>query len=684
MDSWWEFGDVPDTPEPEPQWKEEQVAQALRSSNPQDWRGLAGAEAIEADPNIDPTNLMAGFGSNLVNRGVGAAFMSLPGMMASEVPVGMAMDKVSETYDNPALNFLVGLGAPLAGGRFLEDPIEQGIMRMGSSRGVVQPDLLTLGGASKLSELWGGETPKEMQFRPIENLPGLRQRKEFGGGKGGGAIKSRIKGAQGIAETFGDNPIARELSALYNEGKIDIDQFGELLNQNLMRDEAGRTVFDRIFDFEAKSRIADAYNAGRTKYAKNQKFNINKKPDLGSNAKLAGSDIVVGDTSKGCMGMCPECFAKYGMSGANKAFCDPVPVEMTGNFWERPDAFYRIGENGEPNMDPRKWEEIRKDYILGWMLGKPATKEELDEIMEKTYDWSWTNEQLKKTNLDSDGYYDMDTKRYVPGGKDQTFVITKLQSLKGFDPNVIRNLQVSIDPAMPDHAIRALKNATELMEKYPGKVNIQFRIRSFATGSDEMNTIMKAAVDTANKFNIPVLETRVRFKNPTTMELAQVLPGDYFFSGGQYKPISYWASPAGVLEQGKKLGGGVTARGMHYRTPEGIEEAPYVVANRGKKTGRVYGPEGEITSGPMPQDEAAFKAIEASMEHGPSLESVRIMSRGESPLSRFGLRPELNHQCNTFNLGNACQYCKECDLFARTSAAKARAMGAKEALIGDQ
>ncbi len=652
-------------------------------------------EALMANPPVDVTNLVGGFAGMLRSLGPKAALMALPGMAASEIPAGMAYD-IAERYagDNPVMRTVLPMAATLMAGHLTAAPMdrmmrefatEQVGPRLMNSLGmhVVEPRINPIAeNAGRFPELWGDVRPQQINFDEIINMPEVRGMKEFLSP----SMKSHMAASEGFMQKFGSNPEIRELAALYNQGLISTDDYQRLFRENLNRIE-GKSAFDNIFETEAKRRVTQSLMKGEQPYVPNQVFPVSEVKGAGGNMKLAGSDIISGDTSKGCMGMCPECFAKYGQSGMKKFFCDPVPVKLTGDFYDNPHAYRRIGEFGEPNMNPVEWQKVRDEYLQKYRSGQEMTQQDLDEIIERAYNWDYTNEQLKNTNLHTDGYWE--GSRYVPGGKDKTFLITKLQSLDGFDPDIIRNLEVSVDPTMPDHAFRSLKNIEELKNKYGDKVNITMRVRSIASGSDEINALQKAAVDLANKNDIPILETRLRFKNPDTMALSQPLPE--YFSGGQIKHISYWPSTQPQIKRpswpmGKKAPGAMVFRETEYKTPTGREPIGALAAapaNMPTKSAPwdVYG-EGGLMSRGRPLNDAIKQLAEVAGQTPSSVGpgTIRDIAKGESPLSRFGLKPSLHHQCNVFNMsGNACKVCRECQMFTEEGARKAMALGEQEA-----
>jgi len=207
----------------------------------------------------------------------------------------------------------------------------------------------------------------------------------------------------------------------------------------------------------------------------NNKVNRNKQ-----NTKCLGSAIYNIDTSRGCTHNCESCYAKK--SAFTKEFTVPVRVEeFVGKRQDQ--AWYRIGNSGDP-----------------------------------AFDWKHSEKLIKKNEF----------KKF--------FCVTKLQSIKGFT-GFFENLQVSVDTLNEKHYQRTLDNIEKLLKKFP-KVKIMLRIRSVSTTSLHLILLQQKAVDFANLYNLPVLETRVRFNRKDSIEKYQLDSTDYFMSKGkQTKPV---------------------------------------------------------------------------------------------------------------------------------------------------
>jgi len=105
------------------------------------------------------------------------------------------------------------------------------------------------------------------------------------------------------------------------------------------------------------------------------------------------------------------------------------------------------------------------------------------------------------------------------------FCVTKLQTLKGFT-GFFNKLQVSVDPFNAIHFKHTLKNVETILKKYP-QVKIVLRIRSVSTTNKEILSLLDTAVKFANKHNLPVMETRMRFNKKEAVEKYALIEKNY-------------------------------------------------------------------------------------------------------------------------------------------------------------
>lgn len=328
----------------------------------------------------------------------------------------------------------------------------------------------------------------------------------------------------------------------------------------------------------------------------------------GGNSKTGQDAINTFDTSKGCAtGFCTACYGRNCSNQARVIHGEPVPVELKGSFdkavQKNENAIFRGGETGEPNLNPVEYQRLAPELkAAAERKGSPLTAEETDAIIGSAYDWSYTVDQLRKTGFDS------------PEAAKKAWMITKLHSLEGFDPSVIRNLQVSVDPGNPRHFFRTLENVDTLLTADP-TMNIQLRMKTFPSASDEFNSLQLAGYKFAKDRGLDVLETRTRVR-----------------SGEQ-------AASLGADESVRKFGNQIG-------DPSYVDKLPREKAKKGQE---LYS-DGTKTSGPGP--------ITATAE-----DYKRIRSGNEQSAGSF-MRDFVNAEgkvCNALN--DFCGTCKNCRSF---------------------
>jgi len=199
------------------------------------------------------------------------------------------------------------------------------------------------------------------------------------------------------------------------------------------------------------------------------------------NTKCKGSEIYNIDTFRGCPNKCESCYAKRNCAISIKNFNKPVKVEkFTGAMQD--DVWYRIGNSGDPAMN-----------------------------------WKYSEELITKWKF----------KRF--------FCVTKLQSIKGFT-GYFDKLQVSIDPLNEKHFNKTLDNVRTLLKEYP-KVKIVLRVRSVSSFDLKILKLQMIAKDFANSYDLPILETRMRFNNKSAFEKYNLVREDYEWRGSYYRPL---------------------------------------------------------------------------------------------------------------------------------------------------
>jgi len=189
------------------------------------------------------------------------------------------------------------------------------------------------------------------------------------------------------------------------------------------------------------------------------------------NRKAASTDIINVDTIRGCSNNCESCFAKRNCAITIKHFEIPVPIlKYTGKI--RPKSYYRVGN-----------------------FGDPAT------------DWTHSEKLMVKYKFQN------------------FFGVTKLQSLVGFT-GVFDKLQVSIDTINKEHFKITIKNVKILRKKFPD-IKIALRVRSLDTLDKVILKRQQKAVDFANHFMLPILETKMRFVRKSALTIYKLNPETY-------------------------------------------------------------------------------------------------------------------------------------------------------------
>jgi hypothetical protein len=249
-----------------------------------------------------------------------------------------------------------------------------------------------------------------------------------------------------------------------------------------------------IFDRARVAAILERQERGK-QYKTYDQPHTNQKSDKAGvtpkeTHKSAGSAIHMADPIRGCDAMCAGCYANF-LGGQSKInHYQPVRVHITGRITS--DQLLRIGEVGDPSTDWR-WSAAQVQALLN------RSKE-------------------KDKNVSADNVY----------------VITKLLNISGFDASVFRNLEVSFDPLNPSHMKQTAKNLLRLKAKYP-HLNIVIRIRTVATKNKDLQAMQDWAVEFANRFDLPVIETMMRWRQKEYLDILELDKDKYKFKGQQYQ-----------------------------------------------------------------------------------------------------------------------------------------------------
>ena len=207
------------------------------------------------------------------------------------------------------------------------------------------------------------------------------------------------------------------------------------------------------------------------------------------NEKVAESQILAADTIRGCDNDCYDCYANKLSKISTISFTHKVPMTLD-NVKIKEGQVIRLGTSGDPASN---WTHSRNEMI-------------------KLFERAWKGSTWVKPQ-------DVSFEK-------NSFVITKLQSIQGYDPKVFPNLEVSLDPFYPEDMFLAMKNLTVLMAMCP-EVNVVARIRSYNSFDKNLKQSLDSALQFCKDHNLRVLETRMRFESKTAYSLLGLVEDDY-------------------------------------------------------------------------------------------------------------------------------------------------------------
>jgi hypothetical protein len=225
-----------------------------------------------------------------------------------------------------------------------------------------------------------------------------------------------------------------------------------------------------IFD---RARIAAQMERGQRKSDYSGSFTISHKRN--ANMKMTeelktpeGNFRIIGaDTVQGCDQMCYECYAAKITAKTGIRHQNPIKAVLKGSL--QANEILRIGTNGEPGKD---WNH---------------TALQVKDLIERS------------TKGDN-----------VVTPEKNIFFISKMLNINGWNPDYIKNVEVSLDPLYPDHMRQSMINVARIKTQYPD-TNFVLRIRSIASNDPSIMAVQQDAVDFANELALPVLETKLRF-----------------------------------------------------------------------------------------------------------------------------------------------------------------------------
>lgn len=246
---------------------------------------------------------------------------------------------------------------------------------------------------------------------------------------------------------------------------------------------------------------------------KNLPFAYGDKNTVDQNMKQEDSLIFGTDTVRGCMNNCISCYACARVGGIQQMKFDlPVACSIDNQL---------IYSKNDIQKGLEEWKakqaKLEKD--------PNAKKEKVDEARETVMHYEKMIDKMNTIKVDhtflrigvvgdpaTNWKHTCDTVSKKLNGQpaDSIVYVTKLQRIDGFDPKVIRNMQVSVDPLNVDSMKTTMDNIKKLKQR-DNSLNIVLRIRSFDSKNQELRNNLMTAVKFANDNDLPVLETKMRY-----------------------------------------------------------------------------------------------------------------------------------------------------------------------------
>jgi len=218
-------------------------------------------------------------------------------------------------------------------------------------------------------------------------------------------------------------------------------------------------------------------------------FTTSKK--LGQNNKLKGTDIIEADTIRGCGNNCFGCYACKLSAIGKINFETEVPAIVEGIIKAK--QTWRVGVSGDPAAN-----------------------------------WAWTVKQAKAVLARSPG----------KTAADDIVFISKLQKIDGFDPNIIQNLQISLDIMNPAQMEVTMQNLRILKKKFPEmfkRNKLELRIRTVASKNKALMSVQERAIKFSHEMKIATNETPMRFKSANEMKVLEVINDKYVLKNSQFQ-----------------------------------------------------------------------------------------------------------------------------------------------------
>ncbi len=251
------------------------------------------------------------------------------------------------------------------------------------------------------------------------------------------------------------------------------------------------------------------------------------------NIKLAaeGDEHIVrllpGDTVRGCDQYCYACYANKGTQQSKTRHQAPTHCEISGEM--NTNDMLRIGSVGEPAKD---WAYTHKQ--VSSLIDRSNKK--IDAYNARIDKANAAVERYNKAHPESPKPYDSRMKQERVSAERNVFYISKLLNIEDFNPDTVKNIEISMDPLYPDHMRQTMINVLRVKDMYPD-TNIALRIRSVDSYDKGLQATMAAAIDFANITKLPVLETKLRFEKQDVSTRLLDLTDEYKKKGNQIKLV---------------------------------------------------------------------------------------------------------------------------------------------------
>jgi len=353
-----------------------------------------------------------------------------------------------------------------------------------------------------------------------------------------------VKGEELTKELAGCKQRREKAKVFWGKLGVDLDDGRKIEEGGYSPDTAVKTAMENE-DFK-KLPLQERISVVSEMQRKNLKNSYVDKVSVNQNEKQDSALIYGADTVRGCMNNCISCYACNLAGGITQVkFDSPVACDIAGKashskeeiekdkanlekqipeLEKTPDAVRKVKPTVENPSGEINILKEAKDKITHWTkqldemgrVGVDKTFLRIGVVGDPASNWEHTNEVMKK-KLNGKGF-------------ENVVYVSKLQRIDGFDPSVIKNMHVSVDPFNKEHMDKTMANVLALKKRDPD-LNIVLRIRSFDSKNPELMGNLKQAVQFANDNDLPVLETKMRYTK-TVATLLEMNTASYHETDG--------------------------------------------------------------------------------------------------------------------------------------------------------